>query len=124
MNRDSDAPSLFPDNRPFGEGLYGGLPPHQGASETSKKAADVILPRLGRLQKAYLAYLHVCGPTGATDHNAAAGLGRPLSSICARRNELMKFDPPLVRDSGRTRTTNYGGTATVWILNPEQGARP
>ena len=98
----------------FGRTPYGGLPPHQKHSTTSRQAAVDQLPHLGRLQRAYYEVLREAGRRGATDHEAATALGRPLSSINARRNELRQLG--LVADSGRRRVSSYGKQAVVWIV--------
>ena len=120
MNSDSKKPSTVQRislkdiyTHQSGQTPYGGLPPHQRHSDTSRQAAEAQLPHLGRLQRAYLTYLDFCGKHGATDHEAAQYLNHPLSSINARRNELRQLG--LVRGSGRRRMSPYGMMATVWV---------
>ena len=93
--------------------LFGGLdkfPPYQQGSDTSKLAAAAQVPELSRLQSEYLVVLKKYG--GLTDHDAARYLGRPLSSINARRNECQQLG--LVEDSGRVQRSPFGRLATVW----------
>ena len=97
----------------FGQTPYGNQPPHRSGSETSRQAAEAQLPHLGRLQRAYYEALYKAGRAGLTDHDAARILGRPLSSINARRNELRLLG--LVKDSGRTRLSPHKIGATVWV---------
>jgi len=100
---------------------YQNFPPCQDV-DTSIEAARKVLPKRGILQREYFELLRFMGERGATDHEAAHDLKKPLSSICARRNELMARNPPLVRYSGKRRESCNGGTARVWIAaeNTEQ----
>lgn len=86
------------------------FPPYARGSRTSRDAAAAQVPVLGKLQRAYLDALREHG--GLTDHEAAAILRRPLSSINARRAELTANG--LVEDSGTTRRSPFGKQATVW----------
>lgn len=97
------------------------LPPFQKNSDTSRAAAIAQVPKLGNAQAQYVRYMRHCGPIGSTDHEAAEQLGRPLSSICARRNEMMKRG--YIRDSGARRPTRYGGRAVVWVITNQGGQK-
>jgi predicted transcriptional regulator len=55
--------------------------------------------------------LRELGKVGATRHELAHMLRRPLSSMCGRINELEKAG--IVCESGDTRQTEYGKPATV-----------
>jgi hypothetical protein len=87
------------------------FPPYARGSKTSRDAAAAQVPKLGKLQRAYVDALRQHG--GLTDHDAAAILRRPLSSINARRNECMALG--LVEASARTKMSPFGKQATVWI---------
>ena len=99
---------------------YQNFPPCQDV-DTSIEAARKALPNRGTLQREYYEMLLFMESHGATDHEAAEDLNKPLSSICARRNELMARESPLVRDSGRRRPTKYGGSAIVWVAVKDTG---
>lgn len=51
--------------------------------------------------------------TGATNDELVKNLGIRLQSVCARSNTL--FQMGLIVDSGRTRNTETGRKAKVWI---------
>lgn len=71
------------------------------------------LRKLTRWQLRYMGYLARTG--GATDHQAAKDLRRPLSSINSTRNALREY----VEDSGKKHKSpkEYGGKpVTVWRL--------
>lgn len=89
------------------------FPPFARGSVTSKLAAAEQVPQLSRLQAEYLAALRQYG--GLTDHDAARYLGRPLSSVNARRNECQQLGK--VRASTRTAMSPFGRQATVWEIN-------
>ena len=94
---------------------YQTFPPCQDV-DTSIEAAAKVLPKRGTLQWEYFEFLGFMGGYGATDHETAEHLKKPLSSICARRNELIARNPSLVRYSGKRRVSCNGGTARVWIV--------
>lgn len=89
-----------------------GKPPHRREEETSVAAAEAQLPKLARSQLRYLAFVY-SRLEGATDQEAAAALGVPLSSICGRRNELMNFTPPLIRKADIKRPSMYNPDLNV-----------
>ena len=92
---------------------YGTLPPFQKGSETSEAAAVAKLSTLARCQRRYLDWVAARGRHGATDHEAAAGIPMPLSSVCARRNELMSEGLVVVR-AGVKRLTPWDKRAFVF----------
>ena len=47
-----------------------------------------------------------------SNEQIADSLGQPLSSICARINELKKID--LVEDSGKRTKSKYGRDCVLW----------
>ena len=49
---------------------------------------------------------------GLTNEQIADSLGQPLSSICARINELKKID--LVIDSGKRTKSKYNKDVILW----------
>ena len=58
--------------------------------------------------------LRELGSKGATRHELASMLNRPISSMCGRINELEKAN--LVVETGETRVTQFGKEATVIAL--------
>ena len=90
---------------------YGGTPPHVD-TDTSRQAAIAVLPKVGKQQARVYEAFKVCGPS--TDDQLSQATGLPLSSICARRNELCKMG--LVQKTINRRSTRQGGTAIVWRL--------
>jgi hypothetical protein len=58
--------------------------------------------------------LRELGSHGATRHELASMLNRPISSMCGRINELEKAN--LVVETGETRATQFGKEATVVAL--------
>lgn len=106
-----------PTDQPYRE--IPAVPAHARDSATSRRAAEAQIPHLSRLQRQYMHALRASAD-GLTDHEASALMNRPLSSICARRNECKRLG--LVRDSGRTRESCYGAQASIWIAR-ESGER-
>lgn len=85
--------------------------PYVRGSETSKKAAGAIQASSASLRVQVLAYLLHTG--GATDQEVQQALDIRPSTQRPRRVELVEMG--LVRDSGRTRETESGREATVWV---------
>lgn len=76
-----------------------------------------VLRDLPQLRALVLDAISDSGDHGATRHELASQLRRPLSSICARVNELESAG--LVVETGGARETEYGGTATVLRLSSQ-----
>jgi hypothetical protein len=94
---------------PYTEGL-----PFAPSSHESHQAAVHQLASREAKTRAYLRFLYRHGP--ATDHEARAALGLPLSSITSIRNGAMKCG--LVDKGETTRPSPLGGHACrVWVLN-------
>lgn len=94
--------------------LFGGEPPSQRHSETSRAAAAQIKKRIGPLHAAVLAYL--AGVNGATDEEMQRGIPMAANTQRPRRRELELMGR--VMDSGRRRLTASRRDAVVWILAP------
>lgn len=75
-----------------------------------------ILPELDNVQRSIVEKLQELGSVGATRHELAIALNRPLSSMCARVHELEEAQ--IVVETGGTRETQYGKPATVIRLAP------
>jgi hypothetical protein len=87
-----------------------GLPFATG-SNTSYKAAVSASARRGVKTAAYLRLL---AEGGRTDHEAAAALGLPLSSVCSIRNGAV--DCGLVVRGSEERLSPWGRSCAVWVL--------
>jgi hypothetical protein len=96
--------------------------PWSGKTQTSRHcsrqaAVSAASTRVYKSQR-YFDYLKLIGR--ASDHQAAADLGWPLSSICSIRNGL--FDRGLIAVSG-TIEGKYGKRVTLWrtrdFIEPE-----
>lgn len=100
----------------FGNPLpYGGEPPSQRHSATSRAAAKRIKGRVGPLHLQVEAYLRQTG--GATDEEMQAGIPMPANTQRPRRCELMEWGR--VVDSGWRRNTQAKREAVVWKLARE-----
>ncbi len=84
-------------------------------SEQTRRAAwDAIQHRLNSFQCLVLGTIKAFGDDGATDEGLWNAMRtKPLASVVARRNELVKFG--YVVDSGRTRRNFSGCHATAWV---------
>lgn len=94
-----------------------GLPFAKG-SHTSHKAAVAAAARRGPKTARYLRLLAERG--ARTDHEAAAALSLPLSSICSIRNNAV--DCGLVVKGIAERPSPYGKACSTWELT-EAGSR-
>ncbi len=88
--------------------------PYQSHSETSKEAADKIVPHINRCHRKILEHLENVGALGATDQELETATGMAGNTARPRRIELLKLG--LIRDSGKTRETFSGRKATVWVV--------
>lgn len=92
---------------------YGGTPPHQ-ADAASREAAEAVRHRVGNQQERVFQALQSLPFRAGTDDDIARITGLPRSSICARRNELVKKG--LVRKTNTRKRTQHGGSANVWTV--------
>jgi hypothetical protein len=88
-------------------------PPAQRHSPTSVAAAEAIKPAASGDRVRIALWLRLCGEEGATDEEIQHGLQMNPSTQRPRRVELVRAG--LVADSGRTRKTNSGCKAVVWV---------
>lgn len=85
--------------------------PYQRHSATSKAAAKSMEPVSETQCQAVLSYMRSC-VNGATREEVSNYLCRPIQSICARFDELIKSGR--IRDTGRTRPTLSKRKASVY----------
>jgi len=96
---------------------YGGEPPAQKHSQTSKDAAARIKKATGPMHRKILAFLGHMGRYGATDEEMQKKLEIGANTQRPRRRELQLQN--LIKDSGRTRLTVTNREAVVWVLESE-----
>jgi len=87
--------------------------PYQPHSVTSADAALRAEPRAGTDRANILLRFQRWAESGWTDEELAAVLDMNPSTLRPRRIELVRQG--WVKDSGRTRKTRSGRSATVWI---------
>jgi hypothetical protein len=75
-----------------------------------------ILGEVTGVHREVVQKLRDLGSIGATRHELAHLLNRPISSMCGRIHELE--DAGIVIETGETRPTQYGKEATVVRLAP------
>ena len=75
-----------------------------------------ILGEVSGVHREVVEKLRELGGTGATRHELAQLLRRPISSMCGRINELETAG--IVVETGMTRATQYGKLASVVRLAP------
>jgi hypothetical protein len=107
-------PSLF-DEPPAsaGPGPYGGELPAQRHSATSVAAAEAMKPSAAKQRADVLRAITAAGTAGLTDEECQKATGLNGSSQRPRRVEL--FTAGLVNHAGRTRKTDSGRDAAVWV---------
>lgn len=88
-------------------------PPYIRHSVTSLQAAEKIKPSKAKLQIQVYEFIKSKGSFGATDEEAQLTLGMQGSTQRPRRIELQVAGK--IVDSGRTRATMSGRSATIWI---------
>jgi hypothetical protein len=80
---------------------------------TSAESAGRILPDAARLRRRVYDFIRSRGAEGATDEEIQVALSMTGNTERPRRWELRRAG--LVRPSGLTRKTVFGGSATVWV---------
>lgn len=102
--------------------LYGGLPPFERGSDTSRTAAVALEGSGQRNAKRARVYKFIIdrGEYGATDSEIERALGMGGNTERPRRRELVLMG--LVVDSGKRRLTATRRQAAVWVVK-DQGKR-
>jgi hypothetical protein len=90
--------------------------PYMPGSATSEAAAKAKAPTAVTDEQRVLTVIAVSAFDGATDDEIERTLGMLHQNASARRRGLVLKG--LVVDSGRTRKTRSGRSATVWIAKP------
>lgn len=85
------------------------------AAPTQRLAAIQAMPRTGTARRRVLDFIRVAGDAGATDEEIQQGLGMNPSTQRPRRVELVEGH--WIKDSGRTRRTDSGMAAVVWVAS-------
>lgn len=88
--------------------------PYQQHSDTSKAAAERILPHMSKQRRRVYLYLELRGEDGATDEEVCDALKMSGSSVRPRRVELVRDG--LVEDSGIRQVCESGREAVVWRI--------
>ncbi|MCP4677693.1 MAG: hypothetical protein GY854_19690 [Deltaproteobacteria bacterium] len=93
--------------------FYGGTPPHQQHSDTSRGAAVAVASKASKQRAQVYAHILSKGNNGATDEEIGTALDLGGNSVRPRRRELVIAGR--VVDSGHRRKTTTGRDATVWV---------
>ena len=99
--------------QPPPEPAYPLFTPPANRSATSQAAAVAIAPYAPCQRERILVALHAAGDHGATNEELAGQLGIRLSSVAARRRELVIAGKARVTD--QTRLTETGTAAAVVV---------
>lgn len=91
--------------------------PAAGAPPTERQAAILVYPNTGTARRRVLDFIAAQGSQGATDEELSLALQLRLYTAAPRRNELL--NDGWIRDSGRTRSTTTGASASVWVLSTD-----
>lgn len=94
--------------------------PFQAHSETSREAAESIVPKMRKDQARVLDYLRQ-HPEGATDEEMQDELEMNPSTQRPRRIELVQRGS--ARDSGEKRNTHSGRRAVIWMATEDARKR-
>lgn len=84
---------------------------HFDGPDTEFEAAVSVYPTSGTMRKRVLDAIVASGSFGMTDHELVAKCNIPLSSVCARRNELKGW----VEATDRRRVSPYGKECIVYV---------
>lgn len=92
--------------------LFDGRPPAVAGSETSREAADSMVPHVNGLQAEVLATIKRSGNHGMTTDEVECALSGRHQTISARVRELAL--KKLITSNGDKRKTRSGRNALVW----------
>jgi hypothetical protein len=95
---------------------YGGQPPFQAQSATSRAAAEAIMATYRTLRERVYRYIASCGDYGSTDDELEVFFAQVSINltVAVRRVELEQMG--FVRQAGRQRTTRSGHAAEVYVV--------
>ena len=79
--------------------LFGGVPPHQSHSDTSKGAAMKIKDKAGTLKSKVRAFIIKRGPKGATDWEIQQALKITVSSQVQRKKQHGRAKPLIWKEA-------------------------
>lgn len=88
---------------------------HKNAQETSRIAAEKILPKTGTKRRIIYDMIKDSGMFGLCDHEIEQKTGWLHQSASSVRNGLMKDG--WIKDSGLRRTTPSGNPAICWVAD-------
>ena len=114
----------------FGDAPYSPRTAHELARgtdpQTSHDAAERILSKLGKLQREVYGVIKRHGASGITlweieeiFGNHGSTYRTRVAELCGKGSAGTAVNPPLVKDSGRTRKIR-GRERTVWIATGEE----
>ena len=100
----------------FHPGVDAPMPGYAPGSDTSKVAAELVRPKVGKRQRLILDALDIAGRSGLTVSEMMHRLGLPCRNGCAPRcSELKALG--LIVDSGRSRPALISqAQESVWLL--------
>lgn len=87
--------------------------PYVKGSDTSRAAADSMVPYVGKIQAEVRDFVIDAGPRGATCDEAEELLGYSHQTASARFRDLVLAN--VIKDSGARRKTRSGRAARVYI---------
>ena len=93
--------------------LFGGTPPHEASSETSRAAAESIRPHVTRLAAQVLGVIVDSMPKGITCDAIEERLDMRHTTCSARVRELALKG---IIEARGTRKVRSGRSANVWVL--------
>jgi predicted ArsR family transcriptional regulator len=102
----------------FDDQPYGGIPPHQKHSETSKDAAVSVMNSVATIRARIYALIKATG--GRTRDECEVELRLAMQTVSPRFCELAKMG--LIEDGGIRRETRRGRKAVVWRVREAQAA--
>lgn len=93
--------------------------PHNG-SDTSRAAAESMVPHAPHLRDQVYAFIRAQGVKGATIDEVSVGMGLKTATVCPRFHELKggnaaKTYPVRIVKNGMKRETSSGRSAFCWI---------
>jgi hypothetical protein len=88
------------------------------APDTSRQAAEAVLPRSGTKRVSIYEAIEKAGSQGLCDHEIEYLLNMRIPSVTSIRNSLMRDG--LIEDSGNRRKTPSGNSAIVWRITARE----
>lgn len=113
---DRSPPRAPPERRPYDDSASGYVGPgaYHNRTETSKRAAEEVLPKISKRERRVWEWIHARGGKGSTIDECSEETGMLVASVCPVFYHLRKLGKLIKVDE--TRPTRSGRAARVHVV--------